>query len=147
MLYIMVSIPIWVGQTSNELRLQPFNPTQHWSCWRPWRHTTPAWGGPRRSTCLSLPRDLVLGRLSHLSLLGDPPAWGPRKSTCLNLPRNLVLGRLSCFNLLGDPPVQEVNMPRPAQGPNSREADLPQLAWGFSLQETVMPQPACGSAH
>ena len=149
LLYIMVSIPIWVGQTSNELRLQPFNPTQHWSCWRPWRHPTPAWGGPRRSTCLSLPRDLVLGRLSHLSLLGDPPAWGPRWSTCLDLPRDLVPMKLSCLNLLRDPPVQgfqEVNMPLPAQGPNSQEANMPQSAWRFDLQEVIMPQPAWGSA-
>ena len=28
--------------------------------------------GPRRSTCLDLPRDLVLERLSRLNLLGDP---------------------------------------------------------------------------
>ena len=27
----VMSIPIQGGQTSNELRLQPLNPTQHWS--------------------------------------------------------------------------------------------------------------------
>ena len=32
--------------------------------------------GPRRSTCLDLPRDLVLEWLSHLNLLRDPPVWG-----------------------------------------------------------------------
>ena len=29
LLYIIISIPIHGGQTSNELRLQPLNPTQH----------------------------------------------------------------------------------------------------------------------
>ena len=46
----------------------------------------------------------------------------------LNLPKDLVLKRLSCLNLLTDPPVQgsqKVDMPRLAQGSNSREADLP----------------------
>ena len=55
-------------------------------------------GGPRRLTCLGLPRDLVLGRLSHLNLLGDPPVQGS----------------------------QEVYMPWSAQGPNSQETNLPQ---------------------
>ena len=30
-------------------------------------------GGPRRLTCLNLPRDLVIGRLSPLQLLRDLP--------------------------------------------------------------------------
>ena len=38
-------------------------------------------------------------------------------------------------------------MLRPAQEPNSQEANLPQPAWGFDLQKAVMPQPAWGSAH
>ena len=71
LLYI-ISILIHGGQTSYELRLQPLNPTQHWSRWRSWGFSTPVWG-PRRSTCLDLPRDLVLKRLSRLNLLGDPP--------------------------------------------------------------------------
>ena len=75
-------------------------------------------GGPRRSTCLDLPRDLVLKSLLCLNLLGDPPVQE----------------------------TQEVIMPQPAQGPNSQEADLPQPAQGFDLQEAVMPQLAWGSA-
>ena len=53
-------------------------------------------GNPRRSTCLNLPRDLVLERLSCLNLFGDPPVQGS----------------------------QEVVTPQPAQGPNSWEAGL-----------------------
>ena len=62
-----------------------------------------------------------------------------------DLPRDLVPGRLSHFNFLRDPPVlgsQEVDMPWPAQGPNSWEVDMPRPALGFNLQEAVMPQPA-----
>ena len=40
LLYI-ISILIHGGQTSNELRLQPLNSTQHWSCWRSWGCPTP----------------------------------------------------------------------------------------------------------
>ena len=55
-------------------------------------------GGPRRLSCLDLPRDLVLKRLSHLKLLGDPLVqW-----TCLSLPRDPILGRLTCLNLPRD---------------------------------------------
>ena len=43
-------------------------------------------GGPRRSSRLDLPRDLVLERLSHLNLLGDPRVpgvpGGRHASTC-----------------------------------------------------------------
>ena len=74
--------------------------------------------GPRGSTCLDQPRDLVLENLSRLNLLGDLPIQGS----------------------------QEVITPRPAQGPNSQEANLPRSAWGFDLQEAVMPQPAWRSA-
>ena len=101
MLYIMISIPIHSGQTGNELRLHPLNPTQHWSGWRPWGCPTPPWG-PRRSTCLDLPWDLVLRRLSCLSLLRDPPAQGARRLTCLDLPRDPIFGRPTCLNLPGD---------------------------------------------
>ena len=101
MLYIMISIPIHSGQTGNELRLHPLNPTQHWSGWRPWGCPTPPWG-PRRSTCLDLPWDLVLRRLSCLSLLRDPPAQGARRLTCLDLPRDPIFGRPICLNLPGD---------------------------------------------
>ena len=116
MVYIMVSIPISGGQTSNELRLQPLNPTQHWSPWRSWGCPTPTWS-PSSSTYLDLPRDLVLRRLSHLNLLRNPPVQGS----------------------------QEVKMPQPALGPNSQEADM-QPAQGFNLQEAITPQPAWGSA-
>ena len=63
---------------------------------------------------------------------------------CLDLPRDLVPGRLSRLNLLRDPPVQgsQVNMPWPAQGPNSQEAILLLLAQGFDTQEAIMPQLA-----
>ena len=100
----------------NELKFQPLNPTQHWLCWWSWGHPTPVQGS-RRSTCLDLPRDLVL------------------EMSCLNLLRGLpVQGS------------QEVDMPQPAQGPSSQEAHLPWPAWGFYLQEAVTPQPAWGSA-
>ena len=36
-------------------------------------------GGPIRSTCLDLPRDLVPGRLSHFSLLRDLAVWGSQE--------------------------------------------------------------------
>ena len=42
-------------------------------------------GGPRTSSCLDLPKDLVLNRLSRLNLLGDS-----------------ISGRLSCLILPGD---------------------------------------------
>ena len=117
LLYIMVSISICGEQTGNELKLQSI--------------TLPSTGhagdlgdtqlqprGPRRSTCLDLPGDLVLERLSHLNLLGDLPVQGS----------------------------QEVVTPQPAQGPNSWEADLPRPAWGFNRHEAVTPQPVWGSA-
>ena len=40
-------------------------------------------GDPRRSTCLDLPRDLVLKKLSRLNLLGDPPFQGSQE---VNMP-------------------------------------------------------------
>ena len=52
----------------------------------------------------------------------------------------------SHWRLWGHPALvwgsQEVNMPQPAQGPNSLEANLPQPTWGFVFQEAVMPQLA-----
>ena len=47
MLYITVSIPIRGGQISNKFRLQSLNPTQHWSCWRPWGHPTQVQGSQK----------------------------------------------------------------------------------------------------
>ena len=95
LLYITISIPIH----SNEL--QPLNFTQHWSHWRPWDAQLQS-GGPRRSACFDLPRNLVLKRLSCLNLLRDPPVQGSRKSTCLNLPGDPILGRPTCLDLPGD---------------------------------------------
>ena len=44
LLYIMISIPICGEQTDYEFKLQPLNPTQHWSYWRPRGHPTPIQG-------------------------------------------------------------------------------------------------------
>ena len=57
-------------------------------------------------------------------------AWGSISpgSQEFDLPTDLVPGRLSHLNPFRDPPVQgsqEINLPQPAQGPSSREADLP----------------------
>ena len=70
---------------------------------------------------------LILPNTGHTGDLGDAQlqSGGPRRSSHLDLPRDLVLERLSCLNLLEDPPVQGsqvIIMPRPAWGPNSREA-------------------------
>ena len=66
--------------------IQPPNPTQYWSHWRSWGCPNSSPGGPRRSSRLDLPRNLVLERLSHLNLLWDPPApgvpGGQHASTC-----------------------------------------------------------------
>ena len=75
---------------------------------------------------------LILPSTGHAGDLRDAQlqSRSPRRLTCLDLPKDLVLKTLSCLNLLGDPPVQgsqEVDMPRPAQGPNSQEADKSQL--------------------
>ena len=59
-------------------------------------------GGPRRSTCLHLPRILSLGGCHPLIFSGIHQSRGPRRSTCLNLPRNPILGRRTCLNLSGD---------------------------------------------
>ena len=113
----MVSIPICSEQTGNELKLQS----------------------------LTLPSTGHAGDLGDTQLQpGDP--W---RLTCLDLSRDLVLRRLTCLILLGDLPVQgsqEVKMPQPAQGPNSREATSLDLPGGFDLQEDDLPQPTWGSA-
>ena len=113
-------------------------------------------------TCLDLPKDLVLGRLSCLNLLGDPPVqgtqevnttcllWDPilRRPKCLNLPEDLVLRRLSHLNLLGDLPVQGtqrltwLSLPR---DPIFRRPTCLDLS-RFNLQEALTAQPAWGSA-
>ena len=65
---------------------KPLNSTQHWSHWRSWGCPNSSLGDPRRSSRLDLPRDLVLKRLSHLNLMGDPPVprvpGGRHASTC-----------------------------------------------------------------
>ena len=94
---------------------------------------------------------LILPSISHAGDLGDTQLQpgDPWRLTCLDLSRDLVLGRLTCLILLGDLPVQgsqEVKMPQPAQGPNSREATSLDLPGGFDLQEDDLPQPTWGSA-
>ena len=71
-------------------------------------------GGPRRSSRLDLPRDLVLERLSHFNLLGDPPVPGvPGGRHALTSPGTQFSGgrhALTC------PGIQEAVMPQPAWG-------------------------------
>ena len=73
-------------------------------------------GDPRRSTCLDLPRDLVLKRLTCLNLLGNLPvqwsqevdmSWSAqdpilRRLSGLNLYGYSISRRLPCLSLLGD---------------------------------------------
>ena len=107
----MISIPICSKQTGNELKLQPLNPTQHWSHWRPWDCPTPV----RGSQEVDLPRDLVLERLSCLNLLGDLPV---QESQEVITPRP-AQGTNS----------QAADLPRPAQGFELQEEVTPQLPW------------------
>ena len=58
-------------------------------------------GGPRRLTCLDLPRDLVPERLSCFNLLRDLPVQGS----------------------------QEIHMPQPTQGFDLQEVVMTQPAW------------------
>ena len=71
-------------------------------------------GGPRRSSLLDLPRDLVLERLSRLNLLGDPLVPGVPEgrhvSTC--------------------PGTQFSGGRHASTCPGSQEAVMPQPAWG-----------------
>ena len=98
--------------------IQPPNPTQYWSCWRPW-------GCPNSS--LGVP-----GGHHALACLGIWSSKGCHASTCSGICQSQG--------------TQEVVTPRSAQGPNSREAAKPLPARGLDLQEAVMPQPAWGSA-
>ena len=100
------------------VKITTLNPTQHWSCWKPWGIPSPVLGS-QEVDLPQLPRDLVLGRLSHLNLLGD-----------LTVQRS-----------------QESDTPWPVQGPSSWEADMTQPDRGFYLPDVVMPQPSWGSAH
>ena len=112
----MIPITICDEQTGNELTLQPLilPNTGHTGDLGDAQLQS---GGLRGSTCLDLPRDLVLKKLSCLNLLGDPPVKGS----------------------------QEVITSRPAQGLSSLDADLPQPAQRLDLQEAVMPQLSWGS--
>ena len=93
----MVSFPIHGGKTSNELKLQPLNLTQHWTCWRPWGYPTS--GGQPASTCL---RIWSLGGCHTSTYSGIHQSRGPGRSTCLDLPRNPILRRPTCLDLPGD---------------------------------------------
>ena len=55
--------------------------------------------GPRMSSCLDLPKDLVLERLSCLNLPRDPILGRP---SCLDLPGDMISSRLSCLSLPRD---------------------------------------------
>ena len=55
--------------------------------------------GPRRSSRLDLPRDLVLKRLSRLDLPRDPILG---RLSHLDLPRDSISRRLSCLSLPGN---------------------------------------------
>ena len=74
----MVSISICGEQTGNELKLQSITlpSTGHAGNLG---DTQLQSGGPRRSTCLDLPRDLVLKSLLCLNLVGDPPVQGSQE--------------------------------------------------------------------
>ena len=107
----MASILIRGGQSNKELRLQPN--TSH--AGDPGDAKLQP-GDPRRSVCLNLPMDPILGRLTCLdvpwdlisrrltclNLLGNLPVRGPRRSTCFDLPREPILRRLTCLDLSGD---------------------------------------------
>ena len=129
----MVSIPIGSEQTSNELRLQPLNPTQYLSCWRPLGMPNSGLGnlgggpastclgiqypgGCHTSTCSGICQFEVPGGRPSLTCLeiwslggcqastcsGICQSSGPRRSTCLDLLRDPLLGRLTCLDLPGD---------------------------------------------
>ena len=131
MLYIMISIPICGEQTGNKLKLQPLNPTQHWSLWRPWGMPNSVPGGRPASACLEIqipggchasiclricqswgipggqPALTCLGIWSsegcHASTcLGIRQSRNPRRSSCLNLPGDLISRRLSHLSLPGN---------------------------------------------
>ena len=89
-------------QTGNKLKLQSLNPTQHWSCWRPWGCPTPARGSQEvnpASTCLGI----WSSKGCHASTcLGIHQSRGPRRSSRLDVPRDPILRRLTCLNMPGD---------------------------------------------
>ena len=87
----MISIPICGEQTGNELKLQPLNPTQHWSHWRPWGGITPVQGS--QEVEIDLPRDLVFKMLSCLNFSQGPNSSGvPGGRHTLTCPGTQFLG-------------------------------------------------------
>ena len=98
--------------------IQPLNPTQHWSCWRPW-------GCPNSS--LGVP-----GGQPDLTFLGIWSLKGCHTSTFSRIHQSQR--------------SQEVVTPRSAQGPNSCVVVTPRPAQEFNLQEAVTFQLAWGSA-
>ena len=79
--------------------IQPPNPTQHWSCWRPWGcpNSSPGVpGGHHTLTCLGISLRKVV---TPQPVRGSFSPRGPRRSSCLDLPRDPILRRLSCLNL------------------------------------------------
>ena len=82
-----LSIPIHGGQTSNELRLQPLNPTQYWSHWRPWGCPTPSSGVPGGRpalTCLGSGLQNVTPQPAQGFASPEVPG-GQHASTCLGI--------------------------------------------------------------
>ena len=131
----MISIPVHGGQTSNELQTTYFYPALVLleTLGMPKLQS----GGPRRSSHLDLPRDLVLEMLSRLNLLGDPLVLGVpgghHALTCLGIWSSEGCHNSTCSEISQSQGSQEVVMPQPAQGPNSREAITPRPARGFDL--------------
>ena len=96
----MISIPICSEQTGNDLKFQPFSPTQHWSRWRLWGYPTPVLGS-QESTCIDL-LGIWSSKGCHASVgSGIHQSRGPRRSTCLDLPRDLILRWPTCLDLPG----------------------------------------------
>ena len=75
LLYIMISIPILVDKPAISYNYNPLIPPSigHTG---DLGHSQLQSRGPRRSTCLDMPRDMALKRLSRLNLLGDLPVQG-----------------------------------------------------------------------
>ena len=85
----MIFIPIHSGQTNNDLRLQPLNPTQYWSHWRPRGCPTPSSGVPGGRpalTCLgSGPQNVVTPQPAQGFASPEVPG-SQHASTCLGIP-------------------------------------------------------------
>ena len=79
--------------------IQPPNPTQYWSCWRPWGcpNSSPGVPGSHHTlTCLGI----WSSKGCHTSTCsGIASPRGPRRSSRLDLPRDPILERLSCLTL------------------------------------------------